>query len=57
MTDDAVSVDVAGARVLVTGGAGTIGSHVVDRLIAGGADHVMVLDDLTRGRRRKSGAC
>lgn len=50
MTDDAVSVDVAGARVLVTGGAGTIGSHVVDRLIAGGADHVMVLDDLTRGR-------
>lgn len=37
-------------RFLVTGGAGFIGSHLVDRLIAGG-DRVVVLDDLSSGRR------
>ena len=37
-------------RALVTGGAGFIGSHLVDALIARG-DRVLVLDDLSSGRR------
>ncbi len=37
-------------RFLVTGGAGYVGSHMVDLLVAGGAD-VTVLDDLRQGHR------
>jgi len=39
-----------GRAVLVTGGAGFIGSHVADAYIAAGYE-VTVLDDLSRGRR------
>ena len=35
-------------RALVTGGAGFIGSHLIDRLVARG-DHVVVLDNLSSG--------
>lgn len=38
------------ARVLVTGGAGVVGSHVVDQLVKEGVDEVVVLDDFSRGR-------
>src|ERR671910_539603 len=37
-------------RAIVTGGAGFIGSHVVDALVARG-DEVVVLDDLSNGKR------
>jgi UDP-glucose 4-epimerase len=37
-------------RTIVTGGAGFIGSHVVDALVARG-DEVVVLDDLSKGKR------
>jgi UDP-glucose 4-epimerase len=40
-----------GAAVLVTGGAGTIGSTIVDQLLDAGVAHVDVLDNLVRGRR------
>ena len=42
---------IEGADVLVTGGAGTIGSTLVDQLLAAGVARVHVLDNLVRGRR------
>lgn len=45
-------IDIAefiGRKILVTGGAGFVGSHLADRLHAFGAD-VRVLDDLSNGR-------
>ena len=43
-------MQVAGARVVVIGGAGFIGSHVVEELLASGAGEVVVYDNLTRGK-------
>jgi UDP-glucose 4-epimerase len=45
------AVHVEGGTFLVTGGAGTIGSTVVDQLVDAGAARVRVLDNLVRGRR------
>jgi len=45
------AVNLRNARVLVTGGAGLIGSHIVDRLLLEPAGEVIVLDNFTRGRR------
>jgi len=42
---------ISGQRALVTGGAGTIGSSVVDQLVEAGASEVVVLDNFVRGRR------
>ncbi|HEX2064136.1 MAG TPA: GDP-mannose 4,6-dehydratase, partial [Acidimicrobiales bacterium] len=40
-----------GKRLLVTGGAGFIGSHLVDCLAGLGPDRLVVVDDLSLGRR------
>ncbi|MFD9700625.1 SDR family NAD(P)-dependent oxidoreductase [Lentzea sp. NPDC059081] len=42
---------ITGQRALVTGGAGTIGSAVVDQLVEAGAAKIVVLDNFVRGRR------
>jgi UDP-glucose 4-epimerase len=43
--------DLSGRKVLVTGGAGFIGSRTVDHLLMAGAGEIVVVDDLVRGRR------
>jgi UDP-glucose 4-epimerase len=40
---------LSGARVVVTGGAGNVGSHLVDAAIEAGAREVVALDALVRG--------
>lgn len=37
-------------KILITGGAGFIGSHLVDRLVADGQANILILDNLFRGR-------
>jgi UDP-glucose 4-epimerase len=41
---------IEGQHCLVTGGAGTIGSTIVDQLVAAGAEEIVVLDNFVRGR-------
>jgi UDP-glucose 4-epimerase len=38
-------------KVLVTGGAGAVGSNLVDELVQAGAEDIVVLDNFVRGRR------
>jgi UDP-glucose 4-epimerase len=41
---------LSGARVLITGGAGLIGSHVADLLVRDDAGEIVIFDNLSRGR-------
>lgn len=49
MTEDAIA-SLAGRKVIVTGGAGFIGSHLCEELVNIGA-HVVCMDDLSAGKR------
>jgi UDP-glucose 4-epimerase len=42
--------DLKGKRILVTGGAGFIGSHIVDLLCDEGCSEIVALDNMVRGR-------
>jgi UDP-glucose 4-epimerase len=46
------SPSLSGERVLVTGGAGTIGSNIVDQLVTAGAEEIVVVDNFVRGREQ-----
>ena len=41
---------LSGKRIMITGGAGLIGSHLADRLAGRGVREILVYDDLSRGR-------
>ncbi len=43
--------DMRGERAFITGGAGAVGSNIADQLVRAGAEEVVVLDNLVRGRR------
>jgi len=43
-------MNLASKRVLITGGAGLIGSHIADLLVERGAGEIVVLDNFVRGR-------
>ena len=49
MTQEALE-SLAGRKVIVTGGAGFIGSHLCEELVKVGAD-VVCIDDLSAGKR------
>ena len=40
---------IEGNKFLITGGAGLMGSHITDRLLAGGASQIILLDNFVRG--------
>jgi UDP-glucose 4-epimerase len=42
-------MDIKGNRFLITGGAGLMGSHITERLLAKGASEIILLDNFVRG--------
>lgn len=45
-------MDLNGKKILVTGGAGFIGSHLVDACLAAGAEQVTALDNFVNGQEK-----
>ena len=39
-------------KVIVTGGAGFIGSNLVERLLKDGAEEILIIDDFSTGNRK-----
>lgn len=48
--------DLSASKVLITGGAGFIGSRTVDQLLQCGVGEIVVVDDMVRGRPENIGA-
>jgi UDP-glucose 4-epimerase len=48
--------DLSGRKVVVTGGAGFIGSRTIDLLVDAGCGEIVVIDDMVRGRPENLGA-
>src|SRR5262245_59537597 len=50
--DASMAHELTGSRVLITGGAGFVGSHIADALMDEGVAEVIAIDNLVRGNRR-----
>jgi UDP-glucose 4-epimerase len=48
--DEARRRILAGKRMVVTGGSGFVGSHIVDFLVEAGCGEIVVIDNMVRGR-------
>src|SRR3954464_2695202 len=44
-------MEIRSKRVLITGGAGLVGSHIADQLIAEHPAEIVIFDNFVRGRR------
>src|SRR5947209_2617580 len=45
-------MNIKGSRILVTGAAGFIGSHLVDRLLEKNPKHIIIFDNLECGTKK-----